>query len=199
MYKPNKTNNLFCVCHCVFRIFSLPPSPIIPSTTNNTTATSTTIITTANITSSSIDNPFVLQSPMPIIATTLKPNLEINTAIESHILAPTLNSFTNPFVSTTTITATTLQQQIINDKLQLHDYVDAKVIIPNTNGNIYQPLSRPAPVLHPHDPLYVENQLASKMNRLYQQSPLLPRKNYEFASGNNISPSPSPLHQIGKN
>lgn len=135
---------------------------------------------------------------MPIIATTLKPNLEINTAIESHILAPTLNSFTNPFVSTTTITATTLQQQIINDKLQLHDYVDAKAIIPNTNGNIYQPLTRPPPVLHPHDPLYVENQLASKMNRLYQQSPLLPRKNYEFASGNNVSPSPSPLHQIGK-
>lgn len=81
----------------------------------------------------------------------------------------------------------------MNDKLQLHDYVDANAIIPNTNGNIYQPLSRP-----PHDPLYVENQLASKMNRLYQQSPLLPRKNYEFASGNNVSPSPSPLHQIGK-
>lgn len=99
------------------------------------------------------------------------------------------NKFTNPFV---------LQPSpltILNDKLKSEDFIDPLTL---ATGNGYQKLPFHSPAAHSTlDNDVVDHQLASKLNRMYTQSPHLPRKAYDFNNLQHQSPSPQVNHHIG--
>lgn len=96
------------------------------------------------------------------------------------------NKFTNPFV---------LQPSpltILNDQLKSEDLID-----PLNHATGYQKLPFRSPASHSTlDNDVVDHHLASKLNRMYTQSPQLPRKTYEFNSNmNNFQHQSPPIHQ----
>lgn len=101
------------------------------------------------------------------------------------------NKFANPFV---------LQPSpltILNDKLKSEDLIDPLSL---ATGNGYQKLPFRSPAtLSTLDNDVVDHQLASKLNRMYTQSPQLPRKTYELtANVDNLQhQSPQINHHIG--
>lgn len=92
-------------------------------------------------------------------------------------------NFNNPFA------AQPSQFTILSEQLKSED-----LIANGATGNGYQKLPFHSPALDD----VVDLHLASKLNRMYTQSPQLPRKTYEFNPNmNNIQPSPQLHHHIG--
>lgn len=100
------------------------------------------------------------------------------------------NNFTNPFIlhqPTLTILSEQMKKEDRNDPLN-------QLGIGNgATGNGYQKLPFRSPAVVDND--LVDYHMTSQLNRMYTQSPQLPRKTYEFNSNmNNLNPSPQ-LHQ----
>lgn len=97
------------------------------------------------------------------------------------------NNFTNPFMAHQPTTLT-----ILSEQMKKEDRNDPLSQLGNgATGNGYQKLPFRSSTV---DNDMVDYHLTSQLNRLYTQSPQLPRKTYEFNS--NINPSPQ-LHHIG--
>lgn len=132
----------------------------------------------ANIFTSSQENPF--------------PAMKI-TSNDHHT-----NNFNNPFTAhpaTSAISTLT----ILTDQLKSEDFMDPLSQIANGSGNGYQKLPYRSPVQHSIlDNDAVDHHLTSKLNRMYTQSPQMPRKAYEFSSNtmNTMQGSPQ-LHHVG--
>lgn len=99
-------------------------------------------------------------------------------------------SYTNPF--TMTATATT-NLTILSEQLKNNDFDDAPKQSNNGNGYQQHMTYRP-PAPQPIDDENIGAHLASKMHRLYTQSPQLPRRTYEFNSASGqVSQVPVPI------
>lgn len=105
-------------------------------------------------------------------------------------------NFNNPFVATTSASISTLT--ILSEQLKNEDLIDPLAQLANgATGNGYQKLPfRPHPLAETDA---VDYHLTSRLNRMYTQSPQLPRKTYDFNPNmNNIHPSPQLQHHIGQ-
>lgn len=86
---------------------------------------------------------------------------------------------------------------ILNDQLKREDLIDP---LNYATGNGYQKLPYRSPAQHSTIDNEVDHHLAAKLNRMYTQSPQLPRKNYEFTPNMNNFQHHSPQmnhHHMG--
>lgn len=110
-----------------------------------------------------------------------------------------LKSTSNDYHSNNPFTAQSQNLTILSEQMKKDDRTDPLSQLGNgATGNGYQKL--PFRSVTPHslvDNDVVDYHLTSQINRLYTQSPQLPRKTYEFNSNmnNSINPSPPP-HQL---
>ena len=105
------------------------------------------------------------------------------------------NVFTNPFSSAQSSLTLLNEQQLKLDVLTEQINLATQISV---TGNGYQKLPFHLPPSHTilDNSETVDHQLASKLNRMYTQSPQLPRKVYEFNPNmNNIIQPSQPLHQ----
>lgn len=112
-------------------------------------------------------------------------------------------NFNNPFAATasTSISTLTILSEQLKKEEDLIESLNQQQLANIATGNGYQKLTAfrvPPPNIIPHDVDIVDHHLTPRLNRMYTQSPQLPRKAYEFNPNmNNIHPSPQLHHPLG--